>query len=698
MPKKKKKNKKDNSIEKYKKYEDYKKTFMTIKSSLNSIIKNKLITNKINEAIFNVNKIVIHAYQFLKLYCLKMFNEVGSLPKIDTKLVNTIMKVLCKEDSRGRKPNKETVILKEKLKCFYDNHYSKLLDDDLNLYYTNLNTVLDYEAIGMVTNIENHIKNNFYQFFNRYINVLVNKRRKEEKIKEMNISKEQKKELLKKYRSSLRKFKTDVLDNTDKSSLKYIKIKKKIQKKYFDFVDLNRTIISQVNENPIDFLLPLIKMSIFIEKQGEDNNSKKYNDNIFDVLNNKNTINQTKIKTFCCFPLRKSIIPKYIRLDTTTIIHLLFSKNMKKGFYLKDGNTILFRDYIWSLFFRTERKMFKNKHYVFNNQIMTDGIGCSILLINKKRHKELKRNKIPTMKKPFGYQEDRYIDSINNEEQNLYKNYSIVGIDPGKSDLIFATNGKTSIIDKNGRKKHKTNVFRYSQNQRRKETKMKKYRKIIEKYKIDNKINGKSIKEIESYLSKIDSKSNDYFTTQMYIILKSKINNILEKHYQNNLYRKLKWNSFINKQRSDSKMIRNFQRKFGSPNNTLICIGDWSQKSQLKYGEPTKGISMRRLFRKNGYKTFLVDEYNTSKMNHFTGEEMEKFRKRKNVRPWKNDIKKMHGLLRSKNILKNKSCNNVQGKHILLNRDLNGSLNIRQKAVCSLHNLELPKYLKRTKN
>jgi hypothetical protein len=35
-------------------------------------------------------------------------------------------------------------------------------------------------------------------------------------------------------------------------------------------------------------------------------------------------IENKKEKTFSVFPLRKSIIPKYIKIDTTTILHLLF--------------------------------------------------------------------------------------------------------------------------------------------------------------------------------------------------------------------------------------------------------------------------------------------------------------------------------------------------------------------------------------
>jgi len=94
-------------------------------------------------------------------------------------------------------------------------------------------------------------------------------------------------------------------------------------------------------------------------------------------------IEKKKEKTFNCFPLRTNITPKYIILDTTTIIHLLFEKKHgNKGDYLTEGNVIKKRDEIWKNFFRIEKKnIFGNvdTSYHFNYQIQTDGIGVSIL-------------------------------------------------------------------------------------------------------------------------------------------------------------------------------------------------------------------------------------------------------------------------------------------------------------------------------
>ena len=84
------------------------------------------------------------------------------------------------------------------------------------------------------------------------------------------------------------------------------------------------------------------------------------------------------------FPMRSEIIPKHIRLDTTTLVHLLMTKKQgKKSDYLFKGNLKRFEDKIWKFFFRTERQCFKKKWYSFHHMIETDGISCSILLLRK---------------------------------------------------------------------------------------------------------------------------------------------------------------------------------------------------------------------------------------------------------------------------------------------------------------------------
>ena len=61
-----------------------------------------------------------------------------------------------------------------------------------------------------------------------------------------------------------------------------------------------------------------------------------------------------------------------------------------------------------------------------------------------------------------------------------------------------------------------------------------------------------------------------------------------------------------------ARMINNFRNAFGSPSEVVVCIGDWSLKNQRRHHAPCKGIGFRKVFRKNHFKVYLVDEYKTS--------------------------------------------------------------------------------------
>jgi hypothetical protein len=225
------------------------------------------------------------------------------------------------------------------------------------------------------------------------------------------------------------------------------------------------------------------------------------------------------------------------------------------------------------------------------------------------------------------------------------------------------------------------NVFRYSQDQRRKETKMKKYNNIILAMKT-NKINNKSIIEYETELSHFNKKSLVIAKFKEYIKEKNRINHILFEFYKRELFRKLKFGRYINIKRNEQKMINQFRKTFGSSEDTVICIGDWEQRKQMKFKEPTLGKGMRTLFRKNNYKVFLVDEFRTScKCSNCEGGICEKFRIRQHPNKNKDEIRLVHGLLRCKS-----GCG-------LWNRDRNGSSNIYKIAKNTINKLARPNYL-----
>ena len=622
--------------------------FKGIKISLKSILKHPDINlPKITNAVIKCNKIVIQTLMFMKLFLLYHYEKDNSLPIINDEFINSCMKILCNEKSSGRPPKQEIKELKEKLSAFYKTDFQPLIQNE-DLDYTHMNTILDYLTIDILTMYENNIKFHYVEYVERYVNVVWKKKFIVSKIRKLNITQKEKEQRVNNLCSQLRKIKTDLLNIENKNykshSMYHTWINRQKQ-----MITPNKTtykknnIVYDLMCSPMDYFPCMINMMKQVEKEEQ-------------------TISNV-------FPMRSEVIPKHIRLDTTTLVHLLMTKKQgNKSDYLTKGNLKRKEDKIWEFFFRTERKMFHKKYYEFHHMIETDGVSCSLLLLRK----DLIGKKLPMMKK--GLSTETYIDELT--EYSQLQNKKIVAIDPGKCDLIYCVDDD----------KKEANKFRYSQDQRRKETKKKKYSKIQLELKKE-KINGKTIIEWETELSKLNRKSLNIQKFKEYIQKKSEINNVLYKFYETYIFRKLRLQSYRNTKKSEQKMINQFKKIFGNEKEVVVCFGDYEQKQHMKFKEATKGKGMRTLFRKAGFQTYLVDEFRTSCMcsNCEIGI-CKKTMVRKNPKPYRNGNIIVHGLI---------CCKNGCG---YWNRDVNGATNIYKIAYNAINNKERPNYLSRSKN
>lgn len=79
-------------------------------------------------------------------------------------------------------------------------------------------------------------------------------------------------------------------------------------------------------------------------------------------------IEKEELTIYNVFSLRSDIIPKHIRIDTTTLVHTLLTKKYgNKSDYLFKGNLKRNEDKIWKFFFRTERQCFTKKRLFFSS-------------------------------------------------------------------------------------------------------------------------------------------------------------------------------------------------------------------------------------------------------------------------------------------------------------------------------------------
>jgi len=204
------------------------------------------------------------------------------------------------------------------------------------------------------------------------------------------------------------------------------------------------------------------------------------------------------MRLFNPLPLRTNIINKHICIDTCALIsNFLGDEPTKKHHknYKKENNQID----LWNKFFKLDEKVFKKgQNYAFSHMIRTDGVSCCILFVRV----DTAGKPLPKKSKNKNFFGKKSIDYIEDVEltQDL-RNMKVVCADPNYSDLIYC-----------GSKDDKGNLqtFRYTQNQRRLETGLKKYNKIINKINEETIIENQSISEIQNQLSVLNSKSSNY--------------------------------------------------------------------------------------------------------------------------------------------------------------------------------------------
>ncbi|KAI7900926.1 uncharacterized protein BX663DRAFT_537301 [Cokeromyces recurvatus] len=191
------------------------------------------------------------------------------------------------------------------------------------------------------------------------------------------------------------------------------------------------------------------------------------------------------------------------------------------------------------------------KSLKFRGMIHTDGVGVSILKQNKETSKGGTRNtskSLQTDKNEF-----QYIDKLNNKELQR-TTIKCIFIDPGRRDVLFCMGEKRE-------SRHDSFIYRYTINQRAKETKSRKFRKF----------------------------RHDYPGSLP--------------------FRKIKLSSNINRKQSDARLAKTLKQKFGD--DCVLVLGNWFA-SNTKYHEPIRGVGMRRMLKKEGLQVYLLDEYKTS--------------------------------------------------------------------------------------
>ena len=387
-----------------------KSAYKTFKIPLKTILlNNKVMQPLINHLVFEMNDLVIHTYQFIRLYVLKCYTDKQPLPEIDDTFIMYCLKTLGTRDNRGKK-GKDTELL-ETLSRFYEEEYQPLLNHDkTNLKNTTF--LLPYLATQIHTSLHNNLQEHFIQHFLRFIN----------------------------------KTTTEI---TEEKALLF-----KFKKQLFDLTETDE-MFSEWRNNHLSNILPTeIKKSIHYDVKVRPFEYLK------GMLYMNEVLEKMESKLFQPLPLRNNIIPKHIIIDTASLINIFCPEKDKDGNKVKKGKLLSHvkdnQCEVWSNFLNMKNNIFKNKYYQFHNQIQTDGISCCLLFIRKDLKDKKWGSRVPTLAEQDFYT----IEDLSKEQLDTLKERNIVGCDPGKRSLVY-------MMDKNG------NKLQYTAPQRKKESKAK---------------------------------------------------------------------------------------------------------------------------------------------------------------------------------------------------------------------------------
>ena len=364
-----------------------KSAYTTIKTTLKSILHNhKEVQPVITNLVFEMNDLMIHSYQFIRLYVLKCYNNNQPLPEINEKFILYCIRTLGEKTNSGRK-EKDTSML-EILQAFYDKEYQPLLNHERTSLKNKSNMLL-YLATQIHTSLSNNTQERFIQHFLRFINKTTT-----------NITED---------KAVLFKFKKQLLECNEETDTMFDEWKTTHLPNILP-ENIKKSVHYDVKVKPFDYLKGMLYMNAVLEKEEH--------------------------KLFQPLPLRNNIIPKHIILDTSCIVNLFSLEGKTK--------TELFKAIkenqhdVWNNLLNLQHKTFKSKHYQFYYQIQTDGISCSLLFIRKDLKDKKWGSRVPTLQE----QEFHNIEDLSTEQLTELAPRNIIGCDPGKRSLVYMMDDK----------------------------------------------------------------------------------------------------------------------------------------------------------------------------------------------------------------------------------------------------------------
>ena len=367
----------------------------------------------------------------------------------------------------------------------------------------------------------------------------------------------------------------------------------------------------KVKEKVLDYLPCMLHMATLLESAGQ--------------------------RSYAVLPLVSSQVPGAVFIDTDTLLALapneLLEPGRPKTSYIAEWNTpnpskkrgrasvASFDDdgwmrkherlyfgqaSLWSCFLDRSKLPIRGPSLCFDNRIQTDGVSITLYA----QHDREIRSKDKT--KYASYPDELYVhhEKVQNE-RTLYRGKKIVSIDPGKQNIIFAVD--TATVQHNVGSLQ-ASTMRYTARQRWFETKRAVAKARVTAFRaITPSLQGRRLEEWETWLSEQPSRRTlDPVAFKAHVFAFYTYAAATSDFWADIFHRKERFDAYRKKQRSEARLVKTFQAKFGKPSDVIVAFGNGA-RSSLCNRAPGPSTAIRLLLQRSHYCVLDVHEPYTSK-------------------------------------------------------------------------------------
>ena len=342
-------------------------------------------------------------------------------------------------------------------------------------------------------------------------------------------------------------------------------------------------------------------------------------------------------RSFAVLPLVSSQVPGAVFIDTDTLLHLATKEmlepghtkksyeeewrtpnpNKKRGrasrasfnedeWMLKNERLYYGQARLWACFLDLSKLPIRGPSLCFDNRIQTDGVSITVYA----QHDREIRCKDKT--EYASYPDELYVhgEKVQNERA-LYRGRTIVSIDPGKQNIIFAVN--TATVQHNAGSLQ-ASTLRYTARQRNFETKRAEARARAKALRATApSLHGRTLEQWETWLSEQPSRRTlDPVAFRAHVVAFYAYAAATNVFWADVFHRKERFAAYRKKQRSEARLVKAFQTKFGKPEDVVVAFGNGARNS-LPHRAPGPSTAIRLLLQRSHYCVLDVHEPYTSK-------------------------------------------------------------------------------------